>query len=153
VCRSIRRRGEPPVSRRQFIPIERTSCHLGGNRAWFVCSSIPCSRRVAILYEARGYFLCRHCLRLAYPSQRETAEYRAGRRADQIRRRLGWQIGILNRRGGRPRGMHWRRYRELTAQHDACVMAALAAEARLLDEAIQRAAIWRSSDLELPPLW
>src|SRR5208282_5544153 len=39
------------------VRIVRTPCHLGGSRAWFVCS---CGRRVAILYGG-GTFACRHC--------------------------------------------------------------------------------------------
>jgi hypothetical protein len=52
-----------------------TSCHYGGQRPWFLCPGVMhgrvCGRRVAILYGAGRYFLCRHCYGLTYESQRE----------------------------------------------------------------------------------
>src|SRR5271169_978560 len=39
----------------------------GWKRFWFLCPG--CGKRVAILY-LRKYFRCRHCLRLAYRSQK-----------------------------------------------------------------------------------
>ena len=41
------------------------------------------------------------------------------RRADTIRRRLGWEAGIANPAGGKPKGMHWRTYERLKSEHDA----------------------------------
>jgi hypothetical protein len=64
-------------------------------------------------------FACRHCHKLAYACQRETDDDRAMRRADTIRRRLGWKAGIANPKGGKPKGMHWRTFERLTAEHDA----------------------------------
>jgi hypothetical protein len=84
---------------------------------------------VAILYGG-GIFACRHCYQLAYPSQRETAYDRASRRADTIRERLGWKPGIFNERGTKPKGMHWRTFWRLTAEHDAFVGESLAGIAR-----------------------
>lgn len=50
------------------IPIERTPCHIDGDRPWFACPS--CTRRVAILYSYKGgRFACRACQDLAYLSQ------------------------------------------------------------------------------------
>ena len=50
------------------IPIERTPCHLDGDRPWFACPT--CTRRVAILYSHKaGKFACRTCHGLAYLSQ------------------------------------------------------------------------------------
>ena len=62
-------------------------------------------------------FAYRHCQKLAYTSQRETADDRATRRADTIRRRLGWKAGIANSEGGKPKGMHWRTYQRLAAEY------------------------------------
>jgi len=59
------------------------------------------------------------------------SEYKA-RRADSIRERLGWQAGILNLNGGRPKGMHWRTFNRLTAEHDAFVGVSLAGMAARL---------------------
>jgi hypothetical protein len=109
------------------VRLEWTACTLGGRRAWFRCPANGCGRRVALLYlGGAGIFACRHCYRLAYACQRETADDRAARRADSIRERLGWQAGILNLNGGRPKGMHWRTFNRLTAEHDAFVGVSLA---------------------------
>jgi len=67
-------------------------CRFGGARPYFVCpgvvNGITCGRRVAKLYGAGTYFLCRHCYRLAYASQREDRYDRALRRANNIRMRI-----------------------------------------------------------------
>ena len=90
-------------------------------------------RCAALLYiGGAGIFACRHCYRLAYACQRETADDRAARRADRIRDRLGWQAGILNFNGGKPKGMHWRTFERLQASHDFHVNAALAGMAAKL---------------------
>lgn len=104
---------------------ERTACNLGGQRLWFRCPARGCGRRVAILYGG-GIFACRHCYRLAYPSQRETSDGRALRHADRIRERLGWKPGIANGRGMKPKGMHWRSFMRLLAEYDASVEQSLA---------------------------
>lgn len=104
-------------------------CTYGGRRAWFLCPAAGCGRRVAILYGG-GIFACRHCYRLAYPCQRETADDRAARRADTIRRRLGWEPGILNGEGGKPKGMRWRTFERLSAEHEAFAWESLAGMAR-----------------------
>lgn len=100
------------------VYLERTPCHLGGHRIWFKCPGNGCGRRVAILYGG-SIFACRHCHNLAYESQRETYDDRAMRRADTIRKRLSWTPGIANLAGGKPKGMHWRTYERLKAEHDA----------------------------------
>lgn len=102
-----------------------THCHLGGQRAWFICPAHDCGRRVALLYGG-DIFACRQCFRLAYPSQRETSHDRAARRADRIREKLGWKPGILNGPGSKPKGMHWRTFARLATKHDAFVQASLA---------------------------
>lgn len=111
------------------VRIVRTSCHLGGSPPWFVCPAVSCGRRVAILYGG-SIFACRHCYRLAYPSQRQTWHDRAARRADRIREKLGWEPGILNEEGWKPKGMHWRTFEGLTAEHDAFVQISLAGMAQ-----------------------
>lgn len=100
--------------------LDWTPCNLGGQRPWFRCPARGCGRRVAILYGG-GIFACRHCYRLAYPSQRETWDDRAARQADRIRDKLGWEPGILNADGLKPKGMHWRTFERQTAQHDDLV--------------------------------
>ena len=102
-----------------------TACHYGGQRAWWLCPAVGCGRRVAVLYGG-SVFACRHCQKLAYPSQRETPDDRATRRADKLRDRLGWEAGILNSNGGKPKGMHWITFARLEAQHDSLVNVSLA---------------------------
>ena len=100
------------------VSLEWTGCNLGGRRAWFLCPARGCGRRVAILFGG-SIFACRHCHNLAYECQRETNDDRAMRRADTIRRRLGWGAGIANPKGVKPKGMHWRTFERLNAKHDA----------------------------------
>jgi len=111
------------------IRLEWTPCTYGGQRAWFICPARECGKRVAILYGG-GIFACRHCYRLAYASQREDAHGRAALRADKIRERLGWEPGILNDSGWKPKGMHWKNFGRLKAEHDALVEVTLAGMAR-----------------------
>jgi hypothetical protein len=109
------------------VRLDWTPCTFGGRRAWFLCPAHGCGRRVARLYiGGAGIFACRHCYQLAYACQRETADDRATRRADRIRERLGWEPGILNGAGWRPKGMHRCTFERLTTQHDAFVRASLA---------------------------
>ncbi len=100
------------------INLDWTACHYGGERPWFLCPINGCGRRVAILHSA-GIFACRHCHQLAYSSQRETFDDRAARRANKIREKLGWKLGILNSNGYKPKGMHWSTFERLTTQHDS----------------------------------
>jgi hypothetical protein len=102
------------------VRLDWTNCTLGGRRAWLLCPARGCGRRVALLYiGGAGIFACRHCYKLAYQCQRETDDDRAMRRADNIRRRLGWEAGIANPEGDKPKGMHWRTFERLKAEHDA----------------------------------
>ena len=97
------------------VGLSWTGCNYGGRRPWFLCPC--CGRRVAILYGG-AMFACRRCRKLAYESQRESAGDRAIRRADAIRDRLKWEPGILNMDGWKPKGMHWRTFWRLKAEHD-----------------------------------
>ena len=107
------------------VYLDWTPCPLGGLRPWFLCPARGCSRRVAILYGG-SIFACRHCYKLAYPSQRESSYDRAARKADVIREKLGWEPGILNYvRREKPKGMHWHTFKRLTAKHDALVQESL----------------------------
>jgi hypothetical protein len=68
------------------VRLQTTSCHYGGACYWFTCPASGCGRRVALLYGGK-IFACRQCYHLAYESQRETPDDRAGRKANNIRRR------------------------------------------------------------------
>jgi len=100
------------------VQLSWTPCTLGGRRPWFLCPARGCTRRVALLYGVGGIFACRRCYRLSYPSQLEGSADRALRRADAIRERLGWPPGIWGGHGGKPKAMHWKTYRRLTAALD-----------------------------------
>lgn len=122
--------GQPAEAIRQAIMLETTPCTLGGNRSWFCC---PCCRkRVAVIYGKGRLFACRRCKGLAYASQGEADDDRATRRADRIRKRLGWLPGIFNGPGVKPKGMHWRTYWRLTAEHDRLMGVSLEGIARQL---------------------
>ena len=86
-----------------YIGLSYTPCHMGGQRAWFVCPS--CQKRAAILYGKR-VFACRKCCELVYPITTES-------KLDKLRERLQWQAGFLNGYEWKPKGMHWRTYRKL----------------------------------------
>ena len=101
------------------VKIGWTPCNYGGLRAWSYCPASGCGRRVAkIFLGSAGIFACRHCYKLAYASQRENADDRATRQAGKIRDRLGWEPGILNGHGDKPKGMHWQTYQKLVFGHD-----------------------------------
>ena len=107
----------------QLVHTQTSPCHLGGQRYWFTCPR--CSKRVAVLYAPGRYFACRQCGGLGYATQKEGAGDRASTRADKLRKRLGWEAGILNGSGGKPKGMHWKTYQRLRSHHDALVQVSL----------------------------
>ena len=117
----------------QPTPIVWMPCRFGGTRPWFVCpgiiNGITCGHRVAKLYGAGAYFLCRHCYRLAYASQRKDRHDRALRRANNIRMQLGGEPGIASEFPARPKGMHHQTYERLQS---AVVNAEILAQERLV---------------------
>jgi hypothetical protein len=124
----------------ETVPVVRVSCPFGGTRPYFVCPGVvngrPCDRRVAKVYGAGQYFVCRHCYRLVYSSQREGTWDRAVRRAGKIRGRIGGDRYDSDTVPRRPKGMWRRTYNRLRQEIvDADTLAdeALAIEtARLL---------------------
>jgi hypothetical protein len=58
----------------ETVRIVRVPCRFGGVRPYFICpggmNGVSCGRRVASLYAAGRYFLCRKCHRLAYEGGR-----------------------------------------------------------------------------------
>ncbi len=108
------------------VRLDWTPCNYGGERPWFLCPANGCGRRVAILYGGGSIFACRYCHKLAYDSQREGAGDRAARRANKIREKLGWQLGVLNVIGWKPKGMHWNTFERLSSLHDAFAARTLA---------------------------
>lgn len=87
------------------VQIERTPCHLGGSRPWFICPS--CGRRCAILYPVK----CRLCLRLHYASERKGQLDRKFQKAERLRARLGQRKGgIAAPFPPKPKLMRWHTY-------------------------------------------
>ena len=103
----------------QRVQTQTTPCHLGGHRHWFTCPR--CNKRVAVLYAPGQYFACRQCGGLGYATQKEGVGDRASTKADKLRRRMGWEAGILNGDGGKPKGMHWKTYQRIKSRHDELV--------------------------------
>lgn len=108
------------------VGLDWTGCNYGAERPWWRCPARGCGRRVAVLYGG-AIFACRHCHKLAFPSQRETPFDRAIRKAEKNRAVLGWPAGIANGAGPKPKGMHWKTYRRLRWK-------AISDEARAMDE-------------------
>jgi cytosine/adenosine deaminase-related metal-dependent hydrolase len=108
-------------------------CRLGGGRPYFICPGIVngniCSRWVTKLYGADTHFLCRHCYRLAYSSQRENRSDRALRRANKLRMRLGGEPGMVSAFPPRPKSMHYQTYKRLQS---AAANAEILAQERLV---------------------
>jgi hypothetical protein len=106
----------------QRVGIDWTPCRFGGERPWFVCSvasnGVYCGRRVTKLYGAGRLFACRHCYRLAYTSQQESAHQRGLWKSQKIRMRLGGSASMLDEFPDKPKGMHWRNYDHLRRAHD-----------------------------------
>jgi hypothetical protein len=77
-----------------------------------------CGRQVTKLYHAGRLFACRHCSRLAYASQQESAHERGLLKAQKIRMRLGGSANMLEDFPEKPKGMHWRTYKRFCCAHD-----------------------------------
>lgn len=144
---SYTREGQPTELVRQAVLLASTPCRLGGSRSWFCCPT--CSRRVAVIYGVGRLFACRRCKGLAYASQAEDGGDRAIRRADLIRKRLGWPAGIFNPVGGKPKGMHWSSFRKLTAEYDRILGVSLHGIAKKLGF-LKRLLAEADSDSNLP---
>lgn len=124
----IRRNGDEWREVEQPTPIVWVACPFGGERPYFVCpglvNGIACHRRVSKLYGASTYFLCRHCYRFAYASQREDRCDRALSKANRIRMRLSGKPGTASLFPERPKGMHRRTYERLQSEVEKAEMLA-----------------------------
>jgi hypothetical protein len=120
------------------VALQTMPCHYGGKRYWFTCPAVGCGKRVAKLYLGGKYFACRQCSQLAYRCQRETVDNRLIRKVDKLREKLDWEPGILNEDGLKPKGMHWKTFRELRAQHDVFAKAGMDGMMAALDRASRK---------------
>jgi len=69
---------------------------------------------------SQGRTVLRPAPRATSPPMRPGPDDRTARRADKIRARLGWEPGILNGEGGKPKWC-WRTFERLAAKHDDLV--------------------------------
>jgi hypothetical protein len=118
---------------KESVPLTWTACNFGEERMWFICPGAGCGRRVAVLYGPGRYFLCRHCYDLVYESQGENAMYRALRRAQAIRERLGGSANMMEPFPEKAKGMHWKTYERLWWEHQEAEMEQLAGMREWLD--------------------
>lgn len=113
--------GGTPQQVSESFPLSPTPLHFGGVRWWMRCR---CGRRVAKIYKP-GFahlFRCRHCYRVPFASQNETAEWRAYRRAQKLVARIDAKFAKnlvpADYLDGyypppKPKGMRWRTYERL----------------------------------------
>jgi hypothetical protein len=92
----------------QKVGIERTHCHYGGYRKWFLCPQ--CSRRSAVLYEMNRLYLCRKCHDLPYTSQRASEFDRQLIRVRKLRDQLKCSHDLSVPVMFKPKGMHWDKF-------------------------------------------
>ncbi len=95
----------------QTIWFDRTPCHYGGSRKWFLCPE--CDSRVGLLYGGDVLFLCRHCYRLPYASQGEGYLDRMSRKLNKISGKLEADEYIVDGELWKPKGMHWKTFYRL----------------------------------------
>lgn len=98
------------------VPLSFTPAQFNGERVWFLCPNMHCGKRVAKLYIAHKLG-CRHCLKLSHQSKNESHMDRMARKADNVRSKLGWQLGILYPEGDRPKGMHLQTFQSLVQRY------------------------------------
>ena len=99
------------------VEMDWTGMPSGGKRPWFLCPS--CSRRCGVLYSIGPRIMCRKCGGLSYESQSEPRHFRALRKAQKIRVRLGGSANMTEPFPSRPRYMHRRTYQRLRGQYEA----------------------------------
>ncbi|MDD0815320.1 hypothetical protein PSQ39_11820 [Curvibacter sp. HBC28] len=88
--------------------------HFGGAMRWVLCPI--CDRRCGVIYLHHGRFGCRQCHGVVAATQRENRRTRLFRREADIRRRLGWPVGVFDMSLGKPRYMRWSTFAALTAE-------------------------------------
>ena len=110
----LRTKQQGHASARQAIFLDWTARAKARPKPWFLCP--VCGRRAAILYLGAA-LACRRCHGLAYQSQRDGDRDRLRAKAEALRTRLGWEPGILNPEGGRPKRMRRITFERLRSEH------------------------------------
>jgi len=98
---------------RQKVVVDRTPCHFGGFRKWFLCPG--CSARVRVLSLSRSGFYCRHCLGLKYQSQRLRSAERALQQMHKLEHRI-FEHYESGHGSGKRKGMHWSTYKRIASR-------------------------------------
>lgn len=88
----------------ETVWLDKTPCHYGGNRTWFLCPH--CGKRSGVLYLAGERFVCRKCSGFHYASQSENEYDRAARAARKIRKQLDGDDSLELPIVRKPKGMH-----------------------------------------------
>lgn len=87
-----------------------------GSRRWFCCPT--CQNNCRVLYWSDpAAMACRKCWGLRYASQSMEPQWRADRKADAIRRRLGATDRTRDEFPPKPPKMRWATYERLLTQH------------------------------------
>lgn len=97
---------------REDIEIDRTPCHFGGARLWFLCPR--CGVRSSVLHLKSPGVACRACHGLVYRTQRLGVCGRSWTKQRKIER-------MLTPNFGRPKRMSHARYARLIAQLYECL--------------------------------
>ena len=105
---------EPWRSVEYPVLLEWTPCQFGGSRAWFLCPSKGCGRRVATSTEAR--FLRVVTVIDSYIKASTSVWERAMSRARKIRVKLGGSPDITEWFPPKPKGMHRSTYERLHSE-------------------------------------
>lgn len=77
---------------------------------------------VAIVLPDTAFVLWIYC---TVQQSSEASDDHASTKVNKLRKRLGWQAGIFNGDGGKPKGMHWMTYQRLKSRHDALAQVSL----------------------------
>ena len=103
---------EPRRIHETRISFTATATAFNGKRQWFCCPA--CHKPCRVLHSKR--LSCRRCLDLRYASQSETRRWRASRKAQWIKRRLGGG-GHDAPMPSKPPKMRWETYEALALRH------------------------------------
>lgn len=117
------------------VELDTTPQHFGGSRAWWKCPC--CHARVGVLYWSWRW-QCRKCAELVHPSTRQSESSLAYGRVNRVRRKLGWNGGLLSPMAGRMKGMHRTTYARLLKELSQASVAAVGAGDANIDRLSKR---------------
>ena len=92
------------------VKIDRTPCHYGGYRYWYLCPH--CGKRTSVLYRA-GLYVCRHCIGANYQTQLNQPLDNIRRKMHKVASKLKWVEVGYKEVPLRPKGMHQKTFDRL----------------------------------------